>query len=393
MMRSPKSLFIMAAVGAALAVGVGFYHEPSVHADSKNAASTPQAMPVDTTTIHPEHIQLWKQFSGRVVAVEHADIRPQVDGRITKVLFEDGQYVNQGDLLMVIDPRPYEAELAQAKAELETARTQAKLAEKEYQRAKKLVETDVIPQRLLDERTNTRETARAAVHGAKAMVESARINLDYAYVKAPISGKVSRAEITVGNLVKSGPNAPLLTSIVNDDTLYVDFEIDEHTFLKSVRHSHPSDIPPIEVKLTLANGLSYTGTVHSFDNRIDPTSGTIRARAIFSNQDHVLLPGMTVSIHMGSATTQQSITITEHAIGTDQDRKFVYVIDEQGKASYREVKIGDSINGKRIILSGLQEGDVVITEGIVRIRPGMAVTPKTTEQTAANTDQLRSLKE
>ena len=280
-------------------------------------------------------------------------------------------------MLILIDPRPYQAAVDQAEAALDVAVTQANLAEKEYQRAKKLIETDAIAQGLLDERLNKRGSAAATVKGAKALLESAKIDLDYAHVKAPIAGKISRAEITEGNLVQAGAGAPLLTSIVADDKMYVDFEIDERTYLKSVKANAGSSDVKVPVKLVLLNGdIEYEGVVDSFDNRIDPSSGTMRARAVFENKDKFLLPGMSVSILMGSTGDQKRIMVSERAIGTDQDRKFVYTVNGDNTAKYREVKIGDSINGQRVILSGLEEGEKIITDGLVRIRPGMPISPQ-----------------
>lgn len=337
----------------------------------------PSAMPVEIEVVAPEKIQIWKNFSGNVVAVDQAEIRPQVSGRITDIHFEDGQYVEKGAVLIVIDPRPYQATVNQAKAALDAAITQAALAEKEYQRAKNLIKTEAIAQSVLDEKTNARQIAAAAVQGAEALLQSAEIDLDYAYVKAPISGKVSRAEITIGNLVQEGAGAPLLTSVISDEKVYVDFEVDERTYLSSVRNQGQDKDSDVPVRIELGNGdLEYKGYIHSFDNRIDPTSGTIRARAIFDNAGKILLPGMSVSVLMGSNGNEDQILVSERAIGTDQDRKFVYLIGTDGTAQYREIKIGDSVNGKRVVLSGLQKGDKVITEGIFRIRPGMPVMPK-----------------
>lgn len=378
-MKKMKNILIYSFI-AALALGAGIMFYSSAHkavAAGGDGAPAPQAMPVQVAKIAPQSIQIWKKFSGHVVAVDRAEIRPQVSGRITEIRFKDGQHVEKDDVLILIDPRPYQAAVDQAEAALDVAVTQANLAEKEYQRAKKLIETDAIAQGLLDERLNKRGSAAATVKGAKALLESAKIDLDYAHVKAPIAGKISRAEITEGNLVQAGAGAPLLTSIVADDKMYVDFEIDERTYLKSVKANAGSGDVKVPVKLVLLNGdIEYEGVVDSFDNRIDPSSGTMRARAVFENKDKFLLPGMSVSILMGSTGDQKRIMVSERAIGTDQDRKFVYTVNGDNTAKYREVKIGDSINGQRVILSGLEEGEKIITDGLVRIRPGMPVSPQ-----------------
>lgn len=356
------------------------------HVSAADGPPQMQAMPVETETVKPSDVEIWKNFSGDVVAVDYAIIRPQISGRITELKFEDGQKVEKDDILVVIDPRPYEATLNQAKAALAAAKAAADLAEKEYQRAQSLIKTDAISQSLMDERLNNRQSAAAAVQAAEAAVQSAEINLDYAHVKAPISGKTSRAEITVGNLVQAGPNAPVLTSIVADERVYVDFEIDERTYIQSVRNGNPLADKKIPVRVQLASSdLEFEGLIQSFDNRIDSSSGTIRARAVFDNTDRLMLPGMAVNVLMGASGDEQKILVSERAIGTDQDRKFVYVIDN-GTAAYREIKIGDSANGRRVVLSGLEEGETVIVEGIVRIRPGMPVTPKPANEAKAMTE-------
>lgn len=371
-LMSAATLMALLAGGAVLQNMTGAQASEDV-----KAAEAPQAMPVEAVVIKPKAMQVWKNFSGHVVAVDHADIQPQVSGKITEIHFKDGQHVEKNDVLIVIDPRPYQAALDQANASLAAAQTTAAFTEKEYQRATKLIGTEAISQSLLDERTNARYEAAAQVQGAKALVEAAQINLDYAHIKAPISGKISRAEITVGNVVQNGMNAPLLTSIVADEQVYVDFEVDERTYLNSVQAGVMKDVSKVPVRLKLLSAdLEYDGFVHSFDNRIDSASGTIRARAIFENKDKTLLSGMAVSILMGTAGNEKIILLSERAIGTDQNRKFVYVIGDDGAATYREVKIGESVDGMRVILSGLKEGESVITEGLVRIRPGVIVSPK-----------------
>jgi multidrug efflux system membrane fusion protein len=374
-------------VAGVAGLGSVFYKQGNIgHADTTQSAAGPQSMPVVVTVAHSEAVQIWKQFSGNVEAVDSAEIRPQVSGRITELQFEAGQPVKKGDVLIVIDPRPYKAVLDQTKAALNAAKGQAVLAEKEYKRAKKLISTEAISQSSFDERIFNRETAVATVKGAKALVEIAELDLDYAYIKAPISGKISRAEITVGNLVQAGSSAPLLTSIVADEQVYVDFEVDERTYLNLIKSNHDISAPKTPVRLqVLEGGIEYQGVVHSFDNRIDSSSGTIRARAIFENPDKLLLPGISVSILMSDTDTAKKLLISELAIGTDQNRKFVYIINDKGLSEYREVTLGASVDGFRVILSGLNDGDQVITKGIAHIRPNMPVTPKQTDIVAAQT--------
>lgn len=338
----------------------------------------PDAMPVITSPVEQVTTRLWNTFSARLTAVDAADIRPQVSGTITDIRFNDGDNVSKGDILFVIDPRPYSAAQQQAKAQLRAAQTRANLAQTELDRARHLIRSNAISQRLYDERANTVQVTMADVQNAKAQVRQANINLDYAYVKAPISGRTGRVEVTKGNLVNAGANAPLLTSIVSDNGIYADFEVDEQTYLSQMRALHGADEGKHTIPVTLELDPSLPrikGVIHSFDNRIDPTSGTMRARAKFENKDGMLLPGMFSRIRIGSADMQTVLMVPERAVGVDQDRRFVYVVDN-GQAVRRVITIGSVIEGKRIVTSGLKKGDVVISEGIIRIRPGMSVTAK-----------------
>ena len=372
------ALLVLALIG-----GTKYYfQDQSANASAPNEGGmpAPQAMPVTVEVVESQPVQIWNSYSARIEAVEFADIRPQVSGTISEVRFKDGQNVGQGDVLYVIDPRPYQAAVNQAQAELNASKNESSLSWKELKRAKELIKTDAISKRILDERSSTHSIAAASVKAAQARLERAKIDLDYAHVKAPITGRVSRVEVKVGNLVEAGPSAPILTSIASTQDMYADFEVDEQTYLKYIR-SNAKDRDAenqIPVKLTLSGDeQEYDGFIYSFDNQIDVTSGTIRARALFANEDGALLPGMFASVKMGTPTSQNKVLVSERAIGTDQDRKFVYVVNEQGMSEYRPVQIGESIDGKRVIKQGLSEGDQVITEGIIRIRPGMSVSPQT----------------
>lgn len=382
---------IMVVLVVLVTLGGGYYYFQQKPADAKAAdtnpaAGQPQAMPVIVAEVTRKPIQIWNKYSARLEAVDYAEIRPQVSGTITEVRFEDGQEVEQGDVLFVIDTKPYQAAVNQAEAELKVAKNEFSLAQKEAKRAEELIKTNAISKRIYDERKSTSNVAWARIKAAEARMERAQIDLDYANVTAPIAGRVSRAEIKAGNLVEAGPNAPMLTSIVSTNAIYADFEVDEQTYLTYIRsnakdRASESEVP---VKLSLSgDNVVYEGFIYSFDNQIDVTTGTIRARALFENKDGALLPGMFASVEMGLPQKQDEILLTERAIGTDQDRKFVYIVNDQNMVEYRQVRIGESMGGERIVASGLQEGDKVITEGIIRIRPGMPVQPQTAEQAQA----------
>lgn len=350
------------------------YHNNTAHANPPVMAAP--AVPVSVITIKEGPVRTWSEFSGRTQAVDYAEIRPEVSGRITAIRFEDGQTVHAGDVLFVIDPRNYESAVAKAQADLDSALTDAKFARTQFDRARGLVNAQAIAQEIYDQRANADRMAQAALEAAKAELDRAKLDLDRAYVKAPITGRVSRAEITIGNLVNDGPTAPILTSIVSNDGIYADFEVDEQTYLQSIRtHSQRLEQErKIPVELTLdGDDRVYKGTIYSFDNKIDTSSGTIRARAKFANEDGALVPGMFVSVKLSSSYEFNGILIPERAVSSDQSKKFVYVVDQDNKVVYRELELGQQTNGQRIVIAGLKIGDKVIVDGLQHVRPGSLV--------------------
>ena len=362
---------LAALAGGAILLGGGSNGRPQA------AAATP-ATPVTVQTMIPRNVQVWSSFSGRMRAVDYAEIRPEVSGRIAQVRIGDGQVVKAGDVLFVIDPAPFEAALAKAEANLAATRTNAVFARTELERAVNLVKTEAIAQRLYDERANADRVAQAAILAAEAELKQARINMDRAYVKAPIAGRISRAEITLGNVVQAGPGAPLLTSIVSNDGIYADFEVDEQTYMKGMRNqaNGRDKAPGIAVQVTVrgAEAQPYLGTIQSFDNRIDTASGTIRARARFDNRDGALVPGMFVSVKVANGGDESALLVQERAVGNDQNKRFVYVVGDDGKVAYREIGLGPQVDGQRMVVSGLKAGEKVIVDGLQHVRPAMPVT-------------------
>jgi multidrug efflux system membrane fusion protein len=337
--------------------------------------ATPPAV-VTVAAVQPQSVRVWSDFSGRLTAVNSADIRPEVSGRITEIRFKDGQAVHKGDILMVIDPRPYEAAVAKAQADLASANSNAHLATVELQRAQRLIDANAVARDFYDQRNNAAGVGNANIKAAQAALAQAQVDVDHAYIKAPIDGRVSRAEITVGNLVQSGANAPLLTSIVSKDDIYADFEVDEQTYLRSVHHQAATagQEQHIPVQLILqGDDHAYAGTIESFDNKIDTATGTIRARARFANTDGALMPGMFATVRMGDAVNSRVILVPDDAIQNDQSKRFVYVVGRDGKAAYREIALGQEVGNRRIVTSGLEAGDQVIVDGIQRVQPGALV--------------------
>ena len=376
------------ATGAALFLLIGggyaLYHAAGAKTEP---AAPPAAMPVAVERLKSQTVRPFAEFSGRINAVDYAEIRPQVVGRISEIRFKDGQEVKAGDVLFVIDPRPYQATAAKAAADLASAVNSARLAKIEHDRGDRLIKAQALAQELYDQRVTADDVAQAAVKSAQAALAAAQVDVDHAFIKAPISGKISRAEITVGNLVGSSTVAPqLLASIVSDDGVYADFEVDEQTYLNILRNRGANKEQAIAVDLTVqgdAQAKIYHGAIESFDNRINSGSGTIRARARFANEDGSLVPGMFVSVRMGSGLLPNTLLVPETAIGNDQSKRFVYVVGASDKAEYREIHLGATMDGERVVTAGLKPGDQVILDGLQKLSPGAAVAPQGV-QTARN---------
>lgn len=360
-----------------LLVGLGYYFFQKNTEKNEDSPSPPK---VYIKTVQPQKVYIWSEFSGRLQAVDGAEIRPEVSGRITEVRFEDGARVKAGDILFVIDPRPYEAAVAKAESKLETAIANSQFAQIELARGENMIKTQAIAQRIYDERENSSKTTLAAVKSAEAELKQANLDLEHAYVRAPISGRAGRVELTVGNLVQAGPNAPLLTRIIANDSIYADFEVDEQTYVENVRKVANDRLQErnLQVELTLQGDSShpYRGKIYSFDNRLDTASGTIRARAKFENSDGLLVPGMFVTVRLARGKETEVIMVPQQAIGSDQSKKFVYIVDKDNKVAYREVELGREVNAERIVLKGLQKGDRVIVRGIQHVKPYEVVSPE-----------------
>lgn len=392
MSRSTKNKFLIGVAAIALlAGGMALVQFTKVSdAIAQAGGGEMPAMPVPYVLIEEKPVQIWKEFSGRLTAVDYVEIRPQVSGLIQKVHFQDGQIVKKGDILYSIDPRPYEAAAAQARADLASAKEDAQYAQKELARAEELLKTGAISKQGYDQRVNAQKVNKSGIVNANARLKAALVDLDRATIEAPIDGRISRPEITEGNLV-TAQAAPLLTTIVSENNIYADFEVDDQTYLTFVRKGAGQGVSAereIPVRLFLkGDGKPYEGTIKSFDNKISPTSGTIRARAVFTNDDGALLPGMFARVQIGSVDTENKITIPEKAVLTDQNRKFVYVVGEDSAAAYREIKLGDTVGPDRIVLSGLAPGDKVIVDNLMKIRPGAKVQPMTPEELQATKQQ------
>lgn len=325
----------------------------------------------------------YEDFTGRTVAIPTIDIRARVTGYLDKINFkeQEGGDVEQGAVLFEIDSRPYKAEVLRADANLLQARARLKRLDLDLARAKKLIDTKSISREQYDLASGDKAEAEAQVERMRADLALARLNLSYTEVKAPISGRVSRTQLDQGNLVKA--DETILTTIVSIDPIYAYFEVDERTMLRIRRYieegrlkSHDERAVPVQLGLQDEEGFPHKGTINFFDNRLDTATGTLQIRGVFKNADHVLTPGMFARVRLPIGRPYRAILISEQALGTDQEQKFVYVIDNDNKAQYRRVEVGKFQRGQRVILKGLAEGERVVTSGLQRVRPGAVVQPK-----------------
>lgn len=331
--------------------------------------------PVGIATVTGESVTEWQEFSGMFEAVRKAEVRPQVSGKITQIHFEDGAQVAEGQPLFTIDPRPYAAEATRAQGALTTAAAAHTAALQEFERAKKLVDSGAISKSEFDQKQSALQQAIGALQSARGALNAAQVNLGYTKVVAPIAGKISRAEITEGNVVDA-MSAPLLASIVDLSPMYASFEVDETTFLKTIQGVSAERLKTIPVEVGIGNGATayVKAAIHSFDNQITPGSGTIRVRAILENADETLVPGIYAKVRMGTVDPIAAVLIHPTAVGTDQDKKFVMVVDAQSKAQYRPVVLGQMVDGLQAVKDGLKPGEKIVVTGLQRARPDSPIT-------------------
>ena len=349
----------------------------------KEPPAAPQPQAVTVAEVPERQITEWDEFTGRLEAVDQVEIRPRVTGYIKRVTFAEGKEVRKGEVLFEIDPRPYEADLARAEAELESARSAASLAKSEVQRAGKLVDMQAISREEFDSRTSAEVQGGAQVRALEAAVQTARLNLEWTRVRSPIAGRVSNALVTAGNLVQAGPPAgAVLTTVVSVDSMYLYFDSDEQTYLRYASRARNSGgtnwrTARLPVYLGLANesGFPHEGRLDFVDNQVDPTSGTIRTRAVFSNRSRALTPGLFARVKLVGTEKMNATLVRDAAIGTDQDRKFVLVVGPGDTLAYRPIVPGRLTDGLRIVTSGLKPGERIVVNGLMRVRPGMKVAP------------------
>lgn len=339
---------------------------------------------VSVAPVPLEEVAHWDEFTGHIEAVEAVALRPRVSGYIERVTYIEGGEVSAGDVLFVIDQRPYRTALQKAEAELERARARARLARAEAERAERLLESQAISTEMHGQRRAAAAEADAGVRAAESAVADARLDLAFTEVRAPISGRAGRAHVTAGNLVDAQPNATLLTTIVSTDPVHVHFDADEHTFLRYhelARNGRRRDARdpshPVRVQLASGNGATYEGRLDFIDNELDTRTGTIRARAVLANPDGALTPGLFARVQLLGSERYEALLVDERAVLTDQDRQYVHVVDDEGRAFRRDVTLGRRAEGLRVVTSGLEPGDRVIVHGVQKVFfSGMEVDPQ-----------------
>ena len=358
------------------------------------ACSPPKAAPLPPPKVTVSQPQLatvtnWDEYPGHLEAVEMVEIRPRVAGYIDSIHFQEGTEVKAGDLLFVIDPRPYQADLDHAQAQRQQAETHLELTRNDLKRAESMRGTKAISEEEYDTRSNAVREAEAALVAARASEATARINLDYTQIKAPISGKIGRRLVTAGNFVQlqgNGGSASVLATIVSVNPIYCYFDVEESAFLKyrSSAKVAETNSGGLVCELALVNeeGFAHRGRLDFFDNQVNPQSGTIRLRAVFENGDRALVPGMFANLRVLADPPVQTLVVPDVAVQSDQGYKFVYVANADDKAEARSIKIGRAHGPLRAVVEGLKPDDRVIVNGLMLLRPGAKVVIQTLESKA-----------
>jgi multidrug efflux system membrane fusion protein len=349
--------------------------------DGKQASGGGQAPPpeVAIAQVLSKSVQQWDEYTGRVSAIDTVELRPRVSGYVQSVAYKEGQDVKQGDLMFQIDPRPYRAALDNARAQLARARVAEQLEAIRNKRAQSLIDDDAISHEELDMRRAAHAQSTADVRAAEAAVATATLNLSFTEVRAPVAGRASRALVTAGNLATA--DQTLLTTVVSQDPMYVYFDADENSYLRYKEQERKSERTgqdnAVYVGLANEDGYPHAGTVNFLDNQVNPTIGTVLARAVVPNADRIFTPGLYARVRFVSGHKADALLIDDKAVLTDQNRKYVYVVDKNGKAQRKDVVLDRMVEGLRVVQSGLAPDDKVIVAGLQKIfSPGMPVAPK-----------------
>ncbi|HEX4119020.1 MAG TPA: efflux RND transporter periplasmic adaptor subunit [Verrucomicrobiae bacterium] len=355
-------------------------------------AAAPPPAPVTVNQPISKEVTEWDEYQGRIEPVASVEVRARVNGYLESIHFTDGAEVKQGDLLFVIDPRPYQAELDRAQAELAEAQTRFELASNDFVRGQRLLKAKAISEEEADARAKAEREAAAAIQSSAASVEMAKLNMDYTHVTAPISGRIGRKMITVGNLVNASQGeSTLLATIVSMDPIYCYFDADEGAILKYqklAREGQEASLNggkvPCEVELGNESGFPHRGLLDFVDNHVDSQTGTLEVRALLENHDRILQPGFFARARVPGSSKYAALLIPDLAVGTDQSQKFVFIVDDKDMVQYVPVSLGPLVDGLRVVRSGLKPNDWVVVNGLMTIRPGVKVAATHATATAMN---------
>ncbi|HUW53463.1 MAG TPA: efflux RND transporter periplasmic adaptor subunit [Rhodanobacter sp.] len=373
-----KKQWMLTGLVAAAVLGSWFL----LHGNDSRAQSTASGAPPEVTVAQAlsRKVSDSAEFTGRLQAVDTVQVRPRVGGFVESVHFEEGALVHKGDVLFQLDARPYQAEVDRLSANQAQARAELSLAETNQRRAAMLLAQHAIAQQEADRQNTAEQSARARLGAATAALAAARLNLDFTRVRAPIDGRVSNARVTPGNLVTS---QDVLTSVVSVNPVYVYFDVDEQTWLKLDHLRANARLVGRSARIRVAMGLAdesghpHQGRLDFVDNQLHSSTGTIRLRAVFDNADGLYTPGLYARVQLQSGKARPRVLVDDRAIGTDLGNQFVYVLDKQHKVQYRKVSTGPLFHGLRVIDSGLEPNDIVVVNGLQRVRPGAEVNPQT----------------
>ena len=336
--------------------------------EAGNPPPAPPAPEVTTAEVAVRDLNDWADFTGRLEAVESVAVRPRVGGYVESVHFAEGGRVAAGELLYQIDPRPFKAEVDRLSADRDRGLAQLKLAQSYRDRAERLLARNATSQEEFEQVAADATVAAAQLASVSAALDAAKLDLSFTRITAPIAGRVSRAIVTAGNLVDA---SIVLTTVVSDESVYAYFDVDEQTYLEHMQQ--PNEQSVVHVGLINEQGYPHAAELDFVDNQVDPQHGTIRARAILDNRDGRFTPGLFARMQLVSPSRYSAALVDDRAIGTDLGKRFVFVIDEQGVVQYRSVETGRAVEGLRIVTNGLTAGDVVVVNGLQRVRPGATV--------------------
>ncbi|HEY3913259.1 MAG TPA: efflux RND transporter periplasmic adaptor subunit [Verrucomicrobiae bacterium] len=392
-----KTHFKIAFASAAMALLLPGCQKSNPSAATATPAGAPPAPSVTVNQPITKDVTEWDEYQGRIEAVSSVEVRARVNGYLESINFTDGAEVKEGDLLFVIDPRPYQAELDRAQAELTEAQTRFELASNDMVRGQRLLKAKAISEEEADQRTKTAREAEAAIQSSEASMEVAKLNMTYTHVTAPISGRIGRKMITIGNLVNAGQGeSTLLATIVSMDPIYCYFDADEGSILKYqklAREGKEANLNggkvPCEVELGNETGFPHKGLLDFVDNHVDAQTGTLEVRALLDNHDRILQPGFFARARVPGSSKYSALLIPDLAVGTDQSQKFVFIVDANDTVQYVPVMLGPLIDGLRVVRSGLKPGDWVVVNGLMTIRPGVKVNATRAAIGAANPTAAR----